>query len=65
MLGVVASVCTQPKTYLVMKETTMTVQIDVCMHERISFKIFEQETQGRLFANLRAAARLRKFSPNS
>ena len=43
----------------------MTVQIDVCMHERISFKIFEQETQGRLFANLRAAARLRKFSPNS
>ena len=48
-----------------MKETTVTVQIDVCMHERISFKIFEQETQGLLSASLQAAACLCKFSLNS
>ena len=48
-----------------MKETTVTVQIDVCMHERISFKICEQETEGLLSANLQAAARLCKFSLNS
>ena len=49
---------------LVIEVTTVTVQIDVRMHERISFKIFGQETQGPLFASLRAAARLRKFSPD-
>ena len=38
-----------------------------CMNdvERISFKIFEQETQGLLSASLQAAARLCKFSLNS